>query len=336
MSIDRAVDSFGEALVRCEALVEQFKSRHAILRNSLSYLPSALAGLARDIEENAIGAELNGVLDSLTSRILLYQVGGRDDLHPQIGQQLQDLRKIADNFPLDIANQINVVANHVDVVLQYRPLVDSVVRELQSGMTSQLREDIMTSYSAHYGEKQRQAALYRVALTAAVVVLTLYVLFFVVRLKRLTLSLDRANEEVTELNQSLEQRVQQRSKELAAANAELVRKERLAALGQLTATVSHELRNPLGALRSSLFVIKGKTEQNGLSLDRPVNRAERSIERCDNIITEMLDFARASEIDPEIGQIDAWLDETISEQVVPAGIAIRRGLKSSGFTHFFR
>ena len=241
---------------------------------------------------------------------------------PLIEQYAENLQEFP--VPINISEQVNTVANHIGVILRYRPRVQAVVKQLQSGVSNQVRENISASYSAYYQAKQREAGLYKVLLAAAVIVLTIYVLFFIVRLKRLTVSLDRANGEFTELNRTLERRVQERSEELHTAQKDLVRSERLAALGQLTATVSHELRNPLGALRSSLFVIKGKTEESGLKLERPVGRAERSIQRCDNIITEMLDFARASEIDPEIGHIDAWLDDTIGELAVPAGITLRR------------
>jgi hypothetical protein len=53
----------------------------------------------------------------------------------------------------------------------------------------------------------------------------------------------------------------------------------LATLGQLTATVSHELRNPLGTLRTTLHTLKMRVP-NDESLDRSWQRAERNIERC--------------------------------------------------------
>src|SRR5262249_36737284 len=66
--------------------------------------------------------------------------------------------------------------------------------------------------------------------------------------------------------------------------AELLKKERLSVLGQLTATVAHELRNPLSAIRNTLFTLKEVATGSGMKLDRPVARMERSIERCDRII----------------------------------------------------
>src|SRR5207244_58142 len=51
---------------------------------------------------------------------------------------------------------------------------------------------------------------------------------------------------------------------------ELLTKERLSTLGQLTATVAHELRNPLSAIRNTLPVIQEISLSKGVALDRPV------------------------------------------------------------------
>ena len=94
----------------------------------------------------------------------------------------------------------------------------------------------------------------------------------------------------------LARRVEERTKELRAAQSELVRSERLSALGQLTATVAHELRNPLSAIRNTVFVIKDSATKGGLNLERPITRVERNISRCDRIITDLLDYTRMREL----------------------------------------
>ncbi|MCK5352455.1 PAS domain S-box protein, partial [bacterium] len=77
---------------------------------------------------------------------------------------------------------------------------------------------------------------------------------------------------------------------------ELLRQERLATLGQLTATVSHELRNPLGVIRTSIFVMREGLNGEAPRVKRSLERIERSVIRCDRIIDELLGFTRISEI----------------------------------------
>ena len=111
---------------------------------------------------------------------------------------------------------------------------------------------------------------------------------------------------------------------------EVLRQERLATLGQLTATVSHELRNPLGVIRTSAFIIKeGRTDTNP-RVPRALERIERSVIRCDRIIDELLDFTRTSELEPEPTPLDSWLDSTLSEQALPSEVELRRNFNVVG------
>ncbi len=111
---------------------------------------------------------------------------------------------------------------------------------------------------------------------------------------------------------------------------ELLRQDRLATLGRLTATVSHELRNPLGVIRTSAFIIKeGRTDTNP-RVPRALERIDRSVVRCDRIIDELLDFTRISELEPEPTPLDSWLDSTLSEQVLPSKVELRRDFNVAG------
>lgn len=125
----------------------------------------------------------------------------------------------------------------------------------------------------------------------------------------------------------LESRVAERTAELRAAQQELLKKERLAVLGQLTATVSHELRNPLGTLNASLYVIRRQTKLENDAVRRAFERADRSIERCDQIIEELLDYSRDHRLDLAPTPVDQWLREVVEEQNLPGGIRLEFALQ---------
>ncbi len=114
--------------------------------------------------------------------------------------------------------------------------------------------------------------------------------------------------------------------EQAGLATELVKKERLSALGQLTATVAHELRNPLSAIRNSLHALRELTRGSGLPLDRAMARIDRSIDRCDGIIGDLLEYARARELDRHEVTLDLWLAEVLDEQRLPDDIRLERCL----------
>lgn len=119
------------------------------------------------------------------------------------------------------------------------------------------------------------------------------------------------NEDVTNLNVALSNNLLR----LRDAQDEIVRKGRLAQLGQLTATVAHEIRNPLGAIKTSVQLIARKVKDQGLEIEKPLERINNGITRCDRIITELLDFTRSNALDLRAGEFDSWLKATVDEEV---------------------
>ncbi|MCZ6804243.1 MAG: HAMP domain-containing sensor histidine kinase, partial [Proteobacteria bacterium] len=110
---------------------------------------------------------------------------------------------------------------------------------------------------------------------------------------------------------------------------ELIQKERLAVLGKIIATVSHELRNPLGTIRTSLYTISQKlTNKDKVLLEKQLTRAERNVMRCDTIIEELLDFTRSSELHLEITALDNLCDEVLNEYVFPENVKITKEFSS--------
>lgn len=133
----------------------------------------------------------------------------------------------------------------------------------------------------------------------------------------------RAEQQLRRLNEDLEIRVAERTAELATAHDELVKSERLATLGQLTATVSHELRNPLGAMRTSIYMLRNHMPSTDERLIRAAERIDRNISRCDSIIDELLDFTRIRDLDLSVTALDDWLGGVLDEQSVPQGMEVR-------------
>src|SRR6202030_1591275 len=120
----------------------------------------------------------------------------------------------------------------------------------------------------------------------------------------------------------LTRHIEARRADLRAVQDELIRKERLSILGALTATVAHELRNPLSTIRNSIFAVKEGMAARGLTVAQAFERIERGITRCDRIITDLLDYARARDPRFEWVVIDEWIGKLLNEQQVPGGTAI--------------
>lgn len=113
-------------------------------------------------------------------------------------------------------------------------------------------------------------------------------------------------------NQRLEKTVSERTAALQEAQENLLRKEQLATLGQLTGTVSHELRNPLGTIQSSVDVLRSHLQNCPENIDRPLQRIVRNIRRCEVIINELLDYSRGAPPDFVSTKVVPWLREIVS------------------------
>jgi len=140
----------------------------------------------------------------------------------------------------------------------------------------------------------------------------------------------RAQVQVQEMNANLEEKVVERTAELQSAQEGLLRAERLATLGQLTGTVAHELRNPLGAVAVTARTIEQTIQDAGLDLSERFDRMNRGIRRCDNIITELLDFARAKGLEVEATPLDSWVSETLDEIAMPQGVTLHTAFDATG------
>jgi len=134
--------------------------------------------------------------------------------------------------------------------------------------------------------------------------------------------------ELEQARNELEEKVKERTKALELAQDALIKRERLATMGQLTATVSHELRNPLSAIASSVYLLKKQTDRDSDTYNKNIERIERNTRRCDQIIDEMLDFTRASKVNLRPVIFDQWLDRVLQEIELPEGVEVVRDFKT--------
>ena len=141
-------------------------------------------------------------------------------------------------------------------------------------------------------------------------------------------SLESVNRQVSELNRQLAANM----KQLQEAQEEIVRRGKMAQLGQLTATVAHEIRNPLGAVRTAAFLVERKIKGKDLGIEPMLQRIGNGVMRCDNIITQLLDFARSSTPQTQEQDFDAWLEKTVEEEShkLPAIVTIECRLGLGG------
>ena len=143
-----------------------------------------------------------------------------------------------------------------------------------------------------------------------------------------TYKMEKLNNDLAAMNQEVSQHL----KALENAQEQLVKKGRMEQMGQLTATMAHELRNPLGAARTSIFLLERKTRGKGLGVEGQIQRITNAIMRCDDIIAQLLDFSRTKILSPTSADFDAWLEKTLTEEALrlPQAVSISCKLGTQG------
>ncbi len=115
------------------------------------------------------------------------------------------------------------------------------------------------------------------------------------------------------------------SERLAALLVRTSRQQKLAALGQLSAGVGHDLRNPLAAVANSVFVLRRRLERAGPIDERilePLDLASREIQACQRIITDLLDYARETKLELLPVDVRGLIDECVGLVFVPAHVTV--------------
>ncbi len=152
-------------------------------------------------------------------------------------------------------------------------------------------------------------------------------------MKQSAKALQLVNDDITRLNVNLAENM----KQLHEAHDEIIKKGKLAQMGQLVATVAHEIRNPLSAVRTSAFLLRRKLGEHATTVDPQLLRIDNSVARCDAVITQFLDYAKSHQLEYQVSEFDSWLVKIVQEeaQKLPAVVAIECNLGLEGISVAF-
>jgi two-component system sensor kinase FixL len=120
--------------------------------------------------------------------------------------------------------------------------------------------------------------------------------------------------ELEEYSQQLEKMVEQRTKQLRDTQEQLVKAERLAAIGQVAAMVGHDLRNPLTGISGAAYYLKMKLGPKAeKKMTQMLEIIEKDIQYSNKIITDLMDYSR---------EIKLELTETTPKSIIAESISL--------------
>lgn len=120
---------------------------------------------------------------------------------------------------------------------------------------------------------------------------------------RMAEDLSRTHEEVREWSHKLEEKVIEKTAEVQSAQKQVLHMEKMASLGKLSATVAHELNNPISGMLTYARLIERELDEQPLDdevrleLRRCLHLVQSECSRCGKIVQNLLVFARSSATD---------------------------------------
>lgn len=130
----------------------------------------------------------------------------------------------------------------------------------------------------------------------------------------------RLRQEYLRYAEHLEALVEQRTEELRQAQEQLIRQERLAALGQLSGGVGHELRNPLGVINNAVYYLRTTNPDAQPSLYEYLDIIQNEVHTATRIIENLLTFGREIKTDRRSIPVQNIVDLALRDSFVPKTI----------------
>ncbi|SDB54721.1 Histidine kinase-, DNA gyrase B-, and HSP90-like ATPase [Pseudomonas sp. NFACC23-1] len=256
-------NGYVEAVKNKTVLVDQFQQHNANLRTALDALPmvedgiqALLEGMRAESPTEHLATASN--VRELTLTTLEYALYVTSDKAEEVQRQLSDLEKYVDQLPATSQPLFIALTQHVKSIIQEQPIVNDLLDRISVIPVAQELDNITELLN----ETQRRTAAadrqYHIYLGACASLMALLMIYLAVRLVRSYAVINQINQQLQTSNERLEERVQERTRELMEAERELVDAARMAGMAEIATNVLHNVGNVLNSVNISAELVTRK------------------------------------------------------------------------------
>ncbi|MEM3459047.1 MAG: PAS domain S-box protein [Candidatus Bathyarchaeia archaeon] len=136
-------------------------------------------------------------------------------------------------------------------------------------------------------------------------------------------SLRKAREQLETYAGQLEQKVEERTRELKKSQEQLLKAQRFAVIGELAGMVGHDLRNPLTSIAGAQYYLKKRLSSENEKIKEMLELIEKNIAYSNKIINDLLDYSREIELEAIESDPRTLVQEVLSIVGVPTNVKVK-------------
>jgi len=287
-----------QTFLQKQQMLDKFDQENAALRNELRSIVGQIAAVRQTATQIADAqaplriklAPLDSQLASLSADILRVYEQPEDAVRKAVEANIAALIQQADVYPETLRTPLKALAEPIGLFLRQEPGLSQAAQQISLLPTTPRVNSMMETYDREFQALSDEKERYRVYLAFYSAALLVFLGYVVWQLGRSYTKINQANEALKSANETLEQRVQGRTKELSEALKHLkeselllVQTEKMSSLGQMVAGIAHEINTPLAYVKSSVATLKER-----------VPMAEGAVVECNKLI-QMLESGTASD-----------------------------------------
>ncbi|WP_018926635.1 DAHL domain-containing protein [Pseudomonas umsongensis] len=241
-------------------LVEQFKSHNAVLRNSLAFLPTAEDDIQQPLaqlpDEDKLQLQniATDTYDLLLSSLEFAQVTS-DDKAADILLGMNKLGVNKQRLPEQFHSPIDILSNHITLILREQPVVNRLLENIEAIPVAERLDDITGLLNEDQQQTDAIDQRYHFYMLVFSTLLVLVLVYLAIRLMRSFGETQRVNKELQTANEVLEQRVEERTRELKDTQSELLDTARQAGMAEIATNVLHNVGNVLNSVNISADLV---------------------------------------------------------------------------------